>query len=145
MCAISINSYDWDSSESEGKRPKLTPLPHMRLLFRRYSSSLVFKILVCQFEPLFQTQVPTHVNQWTCVPLPPVQLGVPVLPVEGVSPTGGRDCTAGGPVTEGDCLWERQRETVALLLASTVRLIDKTGEIPLCCLFIGVVLIARGL
>ena len=33
MCAISINSYNWDSSESEGKRPKPTPLPHMRLLF----------------------------------------------------------------------------------------------------------------
>ena len=31
MCAILINSYDWDSSESEGKRPKPTPLPHMRL------------------------------------------------------------------------------------------------------------------
>ena len=29
MCTISINSYDWDSSESEGKRPKPTPLPHM--------------------------------------------------------------------------------------------------------------------
>ena len=25
MCAISINSYDWDSSESEGKRPMQTP------------------------------------------------------------------------------------------------------------------------
>ena len=25
MCAISINSYNWDSSESEGKRPKPTP------------------------------------------------------------------------------------------------------------------------
>ena len=33
MCAISINSYDWDSSESEGKRPKPTPFPHMRLWF----------------------------------------------------------------------------------------------------------------
>ena len=33
MCAISINSFDWDSSESEGKRPKPTPLPHMRLWF----------------------------------------------------------------------------------------------------------------
>ena len=31
MCAISINSYNWDWSESEGKRPKATPLPHMRL------------------------------------------------------------------------------------------------------------------
>ena len=28
MCAISINLYDWDSSESEGKRPKPTPFPH---------------------------------------------------------------------------------------------------------------------
>ena len=27
LCAISSNSYDWDSSESEGKRPKSTPLP----------------------------------------------------------------------------------------------------------------------
>ena len=26
FCAISSNSYDWDSSESEGKRPKPTPL-----------------------------------------------------------------------------------------------------------------------
>ena len=31
MCAISKNSDDWDCSESEGKRPKPTPLPHMRL------------------------------------------------------------------------------------------------------------------
>ena len=31
ICAISLKSYDWDSSESEGKRPKPTPLPHMRL------------------------------------------------------------------------------------------------------------------
>ena len=31
MCAISMNSYDWDSSESGGKRPKPTPLPHLRL------------------------------------------------------------------------------------------------------------------
>ena len=31
MCAISINSYDCDSSESKGKKPKPTPLPHMRL------------------------------------------------------------------------------------------------------------------
>ena len=34
MCAISIISYNWDSSESEGKRPKPTPLPHMRLWLR---------------------------------------------------------------------------------------------------------------
>ena len=27
----SSKSFDWDSSESEGKRPELTPLPHMRL------------------------------------------------------------------------------------------------------------------
>ena len=33
MCAISINSYDWDSRESEGNRPKSTPLPHERLKF----------------------------------------------------------------------------------------------------------------
>ena len=33
MCAISINMYDWDSSESEGNRPKTTPLPHMRRLW----------------------------------------------------------------------------------------------------------------
>ena len=33
MFAISSNSYDWDWSESEGKRPKSTPLAHMRLLF----------------------------------------------------------------------------------------------------------------
>ena len=31
MCAMSKNSYNWDWSESEVKRPKLTPLPHMRL------------------------------------------------------------------------------------------------------------------
>ena len=31
MCAISINSYNWDWSESEGKRSKQTPLLHMRL------------------------------------------------------------------------------------------------------------------
>ena len=33
LCAISSNSYDWDLSESEGKRLKPTPLPHMRLWF----------------------------------------------------------------------------------------------------------------
>ena len=31
LCAITSNSYAWESSESEGKRPKPTPLPHMRL------------------------------------------------------------------------------------------------------------------
>ena len=31
LCAISSNSCDCDLSELEGKRPKLTPLPHMRL------------------------------------------------------------------------------------------------------------------
>ena len=31
LCAISTNSHDWDLSESEGKRPKPTPVPHMRL------------------------------------------------------------------------------------------------------------------
>ena len=31
MCAISKNSYNWDCSESEGKRPKPIPSPHMRL------------------------------------------------------------------------------------------------------------------
>ena len=29
--AISSESYDWDSSESEGKRPKPTPSRHMRI------------------------------------------------------------------------------------------------------------------
>ena len=33
MCAFSINSYEWESRESEGKRPKTTPSPHMRLWF----------------------------------------------------------------------------------------------------------------
>ena len=37
MYAISINSYDWDSSESKGKRPKPTPLQHMRLWFSNAS------------------------------------------------------------------------------------------------------------
>ena len=36
MCAISINSYNWDWSESEGKRPKTTPLPHMLLWSTTY-------------------------------------------------------------------------------------------------------------
>ena len=31
ICAISSNSYDWDSSESGGKRSKPSPLPHMQL------------------------------------------------------------------------------------------------------------------
>ena len=31
MCAISINTYDWYWSESEGKRPKPTTSPQMRL------------------------------------------------------------------------------------------------------------------
>ena len=38
--SISITLYDWDSSESEGKRAKPTPLPHMRLWF--LSSPIVF-------------------------------------------------------------------------------------------------------
>ena len=33
MCAISINLYNWDWSESEGKRLKPTPLSHMRVWF----------------------------------------------------------------------------------------------------------------
>ena len=33
ICAISSKWHEWDSSESEGKRPNPTPLPHMRLLF----------------------------------------------------------------------------------------------------------------
>ena len=33
MCATSINSYDWGLSESQGKRPKPTSLPHMQLWF----------------------------------------------------------------------------------------------------------------
>ena len=47
MCAISINSYDWDSSESEGKRPKATPLPHTRLWFciQRVAPSILLKSL----------------------------------------------------------------------------------------------------
>ena len=34
MRAISIDSYEWDWSESGGKRPKPTPLPHVRLWFK---------------------------------------------------------------------------------------------------------------
>ena len=33
LCAISSNSYGWDSNESEGNRPKPAPLPHMRLWY----------------------------------------------------------------------------------------------------------------
>ena len=36
LCAISSNSYDWDSSESKGKIPKPFSLPHMRLLLIRF-------------------------------------------------------------------------------------------------------------
>ena len=45
MCAISINSYDWDSSESEGKRPKPTLLPHMRLQFQHATMFSISKSL----------------------------------------------------------------------------------------------------
>ena len=45
MSAISINSYDWDSSESEGKRPKPTPLPHMRLWFAYSAETFLGKWL----------------------------------------------------------------------------------------------------
>ena len=38
ICAIPSESYDWDPSESEGKRPNPTPLPHMRFLFNFYSN-----------------------------------------------------------------------------------------------------------
>ena len=31
ICPNSSNSYNWDLSESKGKKPKPTPLPHMRL------------------------------------------------------------------------------------------------------------------
>ena len=31
MCARASKSYDWNPGESEGKRPKPIPLPHMRL------------------------------------------------------------------------------------------------------------------
>ena len=34
LCAISLNLYGWDWSESEAKRPKSTPLPHISGLFR---------------------------------------------------------------------------------------------------------------
>ena len=47
MCAISINSYDWDSSESEGKRPKPTPLPQMRLWFKMQLVQI--ELFVCRF------------------------------------------------------------------------------------------------
>ena len=43
MCAISIISYDWDSSESEGKRPKPTPLPTVKSIKRHASD-------VCHLE-----------------------------------------------------------------------------------------------
>ena len=33
LCVISSNSFCCDWSESEGKRPKPTPLPHLRLWF----------------------------------------------------------------------------------------------------------------
>ena len=39
MCAISIYSYDWDSGESEGKRPKPAPLQHMRLCLNIYATN----------------------------------------------------------------------------------------------------------
>ena len=45
LCAILSNSYDWDSSESEGKRRKPTPLPHMRLWFEKFTT---FVASVCE-------------------------------------------------------------------------------------------------
>ena len=36
ICAISSKSYDWDSSESEGKRPNPTPVSHMWLWFKKH-------------------------------------------------------------------------------------------------------------
>ena len=32
--AVLSKLYDWDSSESEGKSPNPTPVPHMRIWFR---------------------------------------------------------------------------------------------------------------
>ena len=34
LCVVLSNSYNWDWSESEVKRTKPTPLPHMRLLLK---------------------------------------------------------------------------------------------------------------
>ena len=51
MCTISINSYDWDSSESEGKRSKPTPLPHMRLWFLHGSQYLFTILMVLSAKP----------------------------------------------------------------------------------------------
>ena len=44
MCARASNSYDWDSSESEGKRLEPTPLPHMRLWFFNHIRSHILSV-----------------------------------------------------------------------------------------------------
>ena len=50
ICAISSNSHDWHSSESEGKRPEPTPLPHVRLWIS----------ILSKFRQSFTTQVAFH-------------------------------------------------------------------------------------
>ena len=45
ICAISSKSYDRDSSESEGKRPEPTHLPHMRLWFTTLHTSQINAVL----------------------------------------------------------------------------------------------------
>ena len=57
ICAISSKSYDWNSSESERKRPKLTLLPYMQLWLFHYLGFL--------FSPtikVFSLQVPKVVS-----------------------------------------------------------------------------------
>ena len=88
LCAISLNSYGWDvrnkakfspkmakkqsffdfltncsydsnESESEGKRLKPTPLPHMRLWFRLFMQSHIFprdlSLKISQFSQTVHT------------------------------------------------------------------------------------------
>ena len=58
ICAMSSNSYDWDSSESEGNRSKPTPSPHMRLWF------ILFFMFPLGFSSLML--VPLHIYETFC-------------------------------------------------------------------------------
>ena len=53
MCAISINLYDWDLSESDGKRPELTPLPHMQLWSLFHTKYIIVIAVVADYDVTF--------------------------------------------------------------------------------------------
>ena len=50
ICGISSKSYDWDSSDSNGKIHNPTPSPHMRLWSQVSGLNLVFEVSASNFH-----------------------------------------------------------------------------------------------